>query len=964
MAGGRGQSSTAVPEHQVQMPAAAEEAGTSKVAKPERLLISFVHFLALVERTGNALGTLAFTWATVVLLGGPDDLRRGDFVTTFIIFVLEAARMFSKPNNRTDYQLFFGTSGAFRHLTWSGMVEVVCFSDVLMCLLIWNKYSEAIDLSNLSILTLMTCRFLCPRLHVHNPLRRALSLWSPMVAIILLGPSVPYSCDDDCSYYLENNRSFTVRASVAKWIVYVVLSVVVLLLTISRMQFSSIIKLADSAMGRKLAFWHKTAINLCMCVAAVMLAVTSGGLWTLIIMSQVTVSFGNLQVPAAILRVEIVAFRFLETGRSDDIGGNTNLGRSLRIFYGLVLGQGILYLVACILQVFSFILRRSLVRRAGFRGQQGVECVDLYYSYAYEKHMEGSILSAKKISIVTYAMKTLKSDTPKMQLHGVQMLHSFLKKEPFRTMTISKLTDSTKTVTSLLKMLGWTNVEHRDIRLFAAKVLAELAESLQFLTIPGAIRQISSLLNTVHQMEIQNPLLDNCRQEEKQETPIQDAEDCLTPKLKFWKQMMVYCLIPVDESSKLLDKQDSYLLKCWKNVTKCCSVPEEGQSVDNDPLPVLGMLIVERLANSDTQNCIEISRAPGLITTIIEFTSNRTSLTEITDTHQALLKGSSLKVLRRLTSTEGRFGVEFRHEVSKHPSLLSNLAGILDDNRSSQELRELTAEILRNLAMDENTRGEIGHFRAIIIMLMHAFLSRDAPSVTDSNQPLQIIAGQALAVLAMENPTNCVAMSEEPGFAFVKELTVMIHVDRYRCIAASLLRSMCMYARSMLSKADLRELSYILPKVFEIIMDADGAELEVFAGLSSQICNVIPEDFARELEHGQNKEKIIKGLVNSLNAYINPAANCPGVRRAVVEQAVYMMESDPSYTKCFIKCQMMEALMMVQRKHSRADKYRYFSGDVGLMEHSVPLSRLVTRAKELLMSGNDLYWDSSTSFHK
>uniref|UniRef100_A0ACD5XU22 Uncharacterized protein n=1 Tax=Avena sativa TaxID=4498 RepID=A0ACD5XU22_AVESA len=793
-----------------------------------------------------------------------------------------------------------------------------------------------------------------------------------MVAIILLGPSVPYSCDD-CSYYLDNNRSFTIKPSFAKWIVYLVLSVVVLLLTISRMQFPSIIKLADCAMGRKLAFWSKTAINLCMFVAAVMLAVTSGGLWTLITMCQMIVSFGNLQVAAAIFRVDVVAYRILQRDKYDDIDCKTNFGRSLRIFYGMVLGQGffffltslgqgLLYLVPCILQVFSFILRRSLVRHAGFRGQWGVDCVDLYYSYAYEKHMEGGILSAKKISIVTFAMKILKSDTLKMQLRGVQMLHSFLKKEPFRTMTISKLTDSTKTVTSLLKMLGWTNEEHRDIRLFAAKVLAELAESLQVLTIPGAIRQIASLLNTVHQMEIQNPLLDSCRQEEKQETPIQDA-DCLTPKLKFWKQMIVYCLIPVEESSKLLDKKDSYIVKCWKNITKCCSVPEEEQSVDHDLLPVLGMLILERLANYDTENYMEISRAPGLISTIIELTSNGTDLANTNESHQALLKGSSLKVLRRLTSTKGRFGVKLRHEISEHPFLLTNLARILDDKGSSQELRELTAEILRNLAMDENAREEIGHFGAIISMLMHAFLRRDAFSVTDSDRLLQVIAGQALAMLAMENPTNCLAMSEEPGYAFVKELITMIHADRYRYIAASLLRNMCMHTRSKLSIADLKELSLILPEVLEGIMTADGTELEVLAGLSSQICIAIPGDFARELEHGQTKERFIRGLISSINANMNPAAHCPGVRRAVVELAVCIMECDPSSTKCFIKCRMMEALMMVERKHSRAENYRYFSGDVGLMENRVPLVALVSRAKEL-MSGNGLYWNSDTSFQK
>jgi hypothetical protein len=144
---------------------------------------------------------------------------------------------------------------------------------------------------------------------------------------------------------------------------------------------------------------------------------------------------------------------------------------------------------------------------------------------------------------------------------------------------------------------------------------------------------------------------------------------------------------------------------------------------------------------------------------------------------------------------------------------LSNLARILDNTGSSQELRRLTAEIIRNLAMDENTRDQIGQFRVIISLLMHTFLRRNAPSVTDSDELLQIISGHALAVLAMESHSNCLAMSEELGYAFVKELTTMIQADRYRYIAARLLQNICVNARSKFSKADLKELSYILPKV-------------------------------------------------------------------------------------------------------------------------------------------------------
>ncbi|CAN6168081.1 unnamed protein product [Urochloa humidicola] len=93
-------------EHRVlHMPAAAHGGGQGKVAvaAPEKPLNWFVRSITVIERVGNALGTLAFTWATVVLLGGyPTVLRTNDdfWFATIIVF-LEAARMFSR-NNKLD----------------------------------------------------------------------------------------------------------------------------------------------------------------------------------------------------------------------------------------------------------------------------------------------------------------------------------------------------------------------------------------------------------------------------------------------------------------------------------------------------------------------------------------------------------------------------------------------------------------------------------------------------------------------------------------------------------------------------------------------------------------------------------------------------------------------------------------------------------------------------------------------
>jgi hypothetical protein len=133
-------------------------------------------------------------------------------------------------------------------------------------------------------------------------------------------------------------------------------------------------------------------------------------------------------------------------------------------------------------------------------------------------------------------------------------------------------------------------------------------------------------------------------------------------------------------------------------------------------------------------------------------------------------------------------------------------------------------------------------------------------------------------------------------------------------------------------------------------MDADGAELEILTGLSSQICKDIPEEFARELEHGCIKDRFVKRLVDALNANMKPSALCPGIRRLILQQVISMMEHDPHYASCFNNCRMMEAVSMVEDTASKAENFSIFLGDVGLMvfmEHREPLTSLV-RVKQFL----------------
>jgi hypothetical protein len=57
-------------------------------------------------------------------------------------------------------------------------------------------------------------------------------------------------------------------------------------------------------------------------------------------------------------------------------------------------------------------------------------------------------------------------------------------------------------------MLRWTSEGDKDIRSFAAKVTADLADSLLVVHLPGAMQLIASLLDTVHRQKIKDPLMD------------------------------------------------------------------------------------------------------------------------------------------------------------------------------------------------------------------------------------------------------------------------------------------------------------------------------------------------------------------------------------------------------------------------------------------------------------------------
>lgn len=746
-------------------------------------------------------------------------------------------RIFSQ-NTRMECQFFFRTRDAFRFPRMNRLFRIICIIDVLVFLTAkykngvalvvfgprWNAAvaaaSQHFKVNSAAVSIMQTIQFQILAVTIYlfiivkllspvalnlfwNPRRRAELVWSPLFAILLLGPCL----------YLET--AIPKGKLHMPRIFFIPLLAAALVVTISKLKFRRITMLVNSPTGRKVLCMRPAILIILMFAAIVILwniSENPGYFMAIFLFYALVIeSFGNLQIPAACARVVLGLLALVKiqygksnfaTGTSEDTQKNFILSR--RLFYIMVLLEGALCIVACIAEIFSSIPRKLLVHRSGLRNWWGEKCIDMYYSYIFEQYIARGVLAPRIMQLTSFAMDLTNSTSDGNQLCGVRMLHSFLQREPSKTLLLSRLSTSTKTVHTLINILGWASPEDAVIRLYSAKVINDLAKTLQVDAIHGSMQNISSLLGTDNRLERQNPLLYTYDSQDGRRDTILDTGDNQEHRQ--------------DPSLHTSNRENSRILGCWQWMKKYCSIQET--CTDQYLLPVLGMSILEMLADCDPGNCVEISRTADLISKIIGYTSK---------TQEKILKESSLKLMRRLSNTGGEIGVTLRKKMTEHPFLLKNLADVLDDIEGTQELRKLATEILRNLAVDRNTRQEIGRIGEITSRLLHAFLAWHAPS---SDRSLQIISGQALAFSAMESVNNCSVMLKEPGYAFIQKLTAMIQDDRYnRYVAASILRNLCLHARPKLSNSDLAELSHFVRKV------SPANSSNMFKTL--EVCNVI-----------------------------------------------------------------------------------------------------------------------------
>ncbi|CAL5001108.1 unnamed protein product [Urochloa decumbens] len=618
----------------------------------------------------------------------------------------------------------------------------------------------------------------------------------------------------------------------------------------------------------------------------------------------------NLQIPAAALQVLLSSSRFSrlrseyrQPSPQDCTTANPNLVPAIIGFYVLALCEGSLYILASILGLFSFFPRRSLVRHSKlFHGQRGAKAIDLYYQHAYATCMDTGPFAAKKnLSLAGFATESLmtSSSSSEMQRAAVLVLGNLDSIQELRSRILGP---NNRALSTLIGMLGWEDVQHRDIRLIAAGVIANMADSLTISEIPGMLKLVSSLLDADNQPVKNDPAgrqdsLPNVGNAEQLEHGQDDSGGCWV-----WRR--------------------------WQQMKKKWSMLEEQPLTRQDSLPIQGMVILERLAH-DPDNCAEIAKATYLIAKIVGLISYTTadSKSSKDNKQQHMMIFSSLNFVRRLAITGDTIGVALRQELYKNSFLINNLECVLEqeDSNRSPEVTKLVIEILR-------------------------------PSIWKQGKTLgapRMAAGEALANLTIESPANCLAIMEEPGYELIKDLKNMLCEDEYRYVVASLLQNVCAHSTDKLRhhQGARNHLSSAIPMLMENIMSAVGKQLEPLIGLVSEISNVILEPLFDQLQLQANGSDLVQKLVVTLNSNRKPNPEYPRMRRVVVEMVISTVKLCPRYATIFREGGMMEALNKVERTPSKVEGYRVFYGDVGVvLESGSPLTALAATAKGLVHS--------------
>lgn len=597
------------------------------------------------------------------------------------------------------------------------------------------------------------------------------------------------------------------------------------------------------------------------------------------------------QLLSAVACAVLSLMRLIEQDYGKVTEDTRNRKAALNIFYALALAEALLFLTEKAYWKWKIDYCKLLeqVRKECDLGPYGMASINRFFYDSYSKCIERSIFDGLKMDLVSFAVELLDSNSHDEHLIGARILQNFTTNGKFASYTLRKIGTSTTVIERLIEMLNWKSPDEENIRRSAAEIVSKLAgkkqSAIRVTAIPGALESISSLLYTGQTYDIKP-------HEISRESTVSNRTD-----------------------------------------------------YDFSAFNQLGLLILKKLA-SDHDNCYKIGNARGLMPKIIDFTSTSESL--LTD---RLAPDSRIKTVKRslqlvkiLASTTGETGTMLRKEIAEIVFTVSNIRKILQHGESHMMLQKLGIEVIISLAMDEEARKQIGNSGGMIRLLLSIFFKL---RLTAEQNSVSSEAGEALAMLTLENSTNCDKILKEASV--VERLISSLNDPVLQVNSSRVVTNLCAYSAPERFPI-LMGVAGAMPTVLKAIMTEKDKLLEVSIGLAVQVFKSIPpQEYAEKLEMAGIKDAdFANRLVDILRRYSHPEMKVPRIRRFVIELTIWLFRFQPKYAQLFKDMGAGEELRSVAETTSELESFKIFSGSVGLSPYAATISSLVDAALELM----------------
>lgn len=511
-----------------------------------------------------------------------------------------------------------------------------------------------------------------------------------------------------------------------------------------------------------------------------------------------------------------------------------NLTPGLDFFYVLVLCQCVLYCFLICLLICEISLAVNFSKQCKFPEEWRMRSVRKYLQYTRKKCVRDPAPLAEKRTFLSYAAGLLESESQEECLWGARILDRLITAGEDASSII--LRSKTK-IQILVDKLGSTQTgtgssesesdgnNNKEMRVLAARIVAHLAGGIQLAHFPGAIRSVSSLLETTVQ-----PLWNNNQRDDDQLLPSERRDrEWARRKAEMEKKRR-------ERKQRRRERKKPGVGMRQNENDGREEEEEEEEQVGCNELILQGLRILEGLT-CDPHNCTDIRAAPGLLDKITVPLYSATLIQDIGRSEPwANIANSSLKVVHHLI-THAAPGTRLRHEISSNKQAVTNLQSILDLGTEEQQVR--TMEIFTELVLDSSLDITLETRENLVRKQLQTFLLANGgedeiqlppvpPAATNPikkrkkkklrapipikkkkkmNKTIKATAGETLSILSSKSEAISKFIVREHN-DIVDRLIGMLDAKyntRHRTISAEILENLCTHCKEHVDQTFLQK---------------------------------------------------------------------------------------------------------------------------------------------------------------